>query len=157
MAGETIGLDACLYISEDLLGDEGGPTWEELEPVGEVTINDTRNEGTVKDRRSQFEKTKLGQRVYSIDATVTHVKGDATLAAVRAAYETGVPIAVAAMTGDIETPGEEGMQLDCYVTAMTSPQPFEDIQTVDITFKPAAESDEEPVYVVVEEEAPPPG
>lgn len=146
MAGEVIGLEGKAYVSEDLLGDT--PTWQDLDIASDIDGSDSRNQAAVKDRRSQFEKYKLGQRVVGYNVTVTYVKGDSILSILRTSYNDNVPVAFASCTGDITDPGEEGFMMDALVAEMGKPEPFEDVWTVDVTFVPAVSEDEPEFFVV---------
>jgi hypothetical protein len=143
---EVIGLEGKAYVSEDLLGD--GPTWQEIDIASEITGEDSRNQAAIKDRRSQFEKYKLGQRVITYSVTMTYVKGDEVLSVLRDAYDSNTPIGFASMTGDITENGEEGFMFDALVAEMGKPEPFEDVWTVDVVFVPTS-TETEPAFVTV--------
>lgn len=134
---ELIGLLAKSYVSSTLISSGNNITWIEIDIASEETGSDERNEAVVKDRRSQYEKYIYGQRAVGQELTATFVKGDNTLSMIRNAYTNNDPIAFASVTGNIATNAEEGWMFDAFIMQMGRPQPFEDVWTVSLMFKPA--------------------
>jgi hypothetical protein len=66
-----------------------------------------------------------------------------------AAYRNKTPIAIADMDGLIATSGSKGMQMDVVVTQAPKPSDLAAYDTVEFTFKPAAETDKVPTLVSI--------
>lgn len=146
MAVSQIGLDAKFYTDDQ---GAGVGTWALIDFVGDVTVNQTRNTVARKDRMSDFELMHVGQRVVSIDVTLTFEAADANYEEVRDAYTGGTDIGVAAMHTLIATSGSEGLQFDAKVSNFTRNEALEGVIAFDVTFVPSAESTFTPVYTEV--------
>lgn len=144
------GLNMNLYIDDDPdLTGVGAHTWQELTIVADVTVNQTRNKGTVKNRGLGSEKYLAGLKVRSIDLEITHEPDDALFQVIADAYDSGDPIGIAAMDGPIGTSGSYGLQMDVIVTEFTQTQPLEDSSNWKVKLEPAAKSAFEPAHVTV--------
>lgn len=146
MAVSQIGLDAKFYTDE---AGAGVGTWDLIDFVGDVTVNQTRNTVARKDRMSDFELMHVGQRVVSIDVTLTFEAADTNYEQIRDAYTGGTDIGVAAMHTTIATSGSEGLQFDAKVSNFTRNEALEGVIAFDVTFVPSAESTFTPVYTEV--------
>jgi hypothetical protein len=67
--------------------------------------------------------------------------GDAGFTALKSAWANGEEIALAAMDGDIELSGSEGLVGNFAVTNFSRSEPLEEGVTVTVTVKPASQTD----------------
>lgn len=149
------GLNMHLYFDFGGLGDEaitgndGTAGWDECDIAADVTVNNGRNTGTVKNRAVGTERKLAGLKTRSIDVEITHEPGDEVFDALLAAYEAGDVIGVAAMDKPILTAGSVGLQMDCIITDFTQSQPLEDSSNWKLKLEPAAKTDHVPAHVTV--------
>jgi hypothetical protein len=149
------GLNMHLYFDfgglgdEDITGNDGSSGWDLCDIVADVTVNNGRNTGTVKNRGSDTERKLAGLKTRSIDIEITHEPGDANFDALIAAYEAGDVIGVAAMDKTITTPGAIGLQMDVIITDCSQTQPLEDSSNWKLKLEPAAKTDHVPAHVTV--------
>lgn len=137
MAASQIGLDAVFHT--DATG-AGVGSWGVVDGVGDVTINQTRNTATRKDRSLDYETYHSGQRVISVDATLTFEAGDTAMEAIRDAYTGGTDIGVGVMHTAIATTGSEGLIMDAKVTNFSRNEALEGVIAFDCTFVPSGDS-----------------
>ena len=137
MAASIMGGD-CIFHTDDAGAGQG--IWATYDGVADVTVNSVRNEGTRKDRSLDYETTHAGQRVVSVSVRLTFEAGDTQMEEIRTAHNSGADIGIGVMTGAIATTGSEGLICDAKVIEYTTEQPLEDPVTVNVTFKPSADS-----------------
>jgi hypothetical protein len=144
------GLNMVLYLDDDPdLTGVSAHTWVECDIVADVTVNQGRNKGTVKNRGMGTEKYLAGLKTRSIDIELTHEPLNAQWIALNTAYETGAVIGVAAMDKALNVDGAVGLQMDCIVTEFTQTQPLEDSSNWKAKLEPAALSAFEPAHVTI--------
>lgn len=149
------GLNMHLYFDFGGLGDEaitgndGTAGWDLCDIVADVTSNNGRNTGTVKNRAVDTERKLAGLKTRSIDIEVTHEPGNEVFDALIAAAEAGDVIGIAAMDKTITTPGAFGLQMDVIITDFSQTQPLEDSSNWKFKFEPAAKTDHVPAHVTV--------
>lgn len=137
MAASQIGLDAVFHTDDQ---GAGGGTWVVVDGVGDVTINQTRNTATRKDRSLDYETYHAGQRVISVDATLTFEAGDTQMEEIRDAFTAGSDIGIGVMHTAIATVGSEGLIMDAKVTNFTRNEALEGVIAFDCTFVPSGDS-----------------
>ena len=140
-----LGLDAKLYYSANSIGDNS-VTWNEISDAEEVTLNIEPNEATIKNRASGWEKSLRGQKVASIEFTVTQNLGNTAYEALRDKHVSGADIALAVASGVINTNGTEFFMMDAVLLGWSQSEPLEEAKTVAITAKPSALSAEDPSH-----------
>lgn len=144
------GLNMKFYIDDDPdLTGVGAHTWTLLSIVADVTVNQARNKGTVKNRALGTEAYLPGLKTRSIDLELTHEPTNSVWQTLAAAYESGATIGIAAMDGLIATPGTRGLQMDCIITEFTQTQPLEDSSNWKVKLEPSARSAFTPAQVTV--------
>lgn len=143
------GLNMELYFDWAGLG-VGGGTWVNCDIVADVTVNNGRNTGSVKNRAVGTEQKLAGLKTRSIDLEITHEPTNAQFQALLAAYEDGDVFGVAAMDRDITEDGAVGLQMDCIITEFTQSQPLEDSSNWKVKLEPAAKTDHIPAHVTVD-------
>lgn len=149
MAGEVkIGLKSKLYIDAAGVG-EG--TWQEAGKVGDVGVNQTRNEVEIKERDQEEVGIVVAHKVRELTIQLTRRPGNAVYEAFRTAYENGTYIGVAAMESGIDVVGTKGYQADMHVTQFNDNQAIES-GVNDVTLKRAADSPTPPALVTVVED-----
>jgi len=144
------GLNMVLYIDDDpdLLG-VSAHTWAEIDIIADVTVNQSRNKGTVKNRAAGTEKYLAGLKVRSIDLEVTHEPTNALWIVLKNAFENATVIGVAAMDKAINVSGAVGLHMDVIITEWTQSQPLEDSSNWKCKLEPAARSAYEPAHVTI--------
>lgn len=144
------GLNMVLYVDDDPdLTGVSAHTWQEIDIVADVTVNQSRNKGTVKNRAAGTEKYLAGLKVRSIDLEVTHEPDNALWQILNDAFENATVIGVAAMDKAINVDGAVGLHMDCIITEFTQSQPLEDSSNWKVKLEPAARSAFEPAHVTI--------
>lgn len=149
------GLNMHLYFDFGGLGDEaitgntGSSGWDLCDIVADVTVNNGRNTGTVKNRSVGTERKLAGLKTRSIDLEITHEPDDPNFQALLAAYENDDIIGVASMDKTIVTAGSVGLQMDVIVSDFSQTQPLEDSSNWKVKLEPAAKTDHVPAHVTV--------
>jgi len=131
-----MGIDGKLYYEAG--GIPAVPSWTEYDDVQEVTLSMEHDVGDVNNRASAWKKTLLGNTDVTIDVTATYDNADTNYDAFVTAFTGKSLIAIAVMDGDITTSGNEGLQLDCYVTQMSRNEGADGTMTVTFQLKPSA-------------------
>lgn len=139
---KKVGLDCKLYYcATDLDGVTNTPalaTWIEITNVRDLTLNLATGEADVSTRASSWRQTKQTLKEGSIDFEMMWDTDDAAFEALQAAWSDGTEIALAAMDGDIEVAGAEGLASNFSVTNFSRNEPLEEGVTVSITIKPSS-------------------
>jgi hypothetical protein len=117
----------------------GTPEWTELSNARDVTVTSSTSEVDLTTRGNGGHKaTGQGLEDDSIEFEMIFAPGDAGFQAVQTAKQTRAAIGLAAMSGDIETAGSEGLVADCCITQFAHSQPLDGPMTVRVTAKPTA-------------------
>ncbi|GAB5444367.1 MAG: hypothetical protein Fues2KO_47160 [Fuerstiella sp.] len=147
------GLNCKLY-SDDEGADAG--TWDlSNDIVEDLTLNQTKNTGTRKNRGSGEEKNIPGQRVRSIDLTLSEDPTDTFWQLCRDNFESDDPTAYfgIAVCDELIVPASgdtvNGLKMDVICTEFSAPQPLEDGLTRKIKLVPAEASTFEPTQFSV--------
>lgn len=150
---KRLGMNAKLYRAAALLTgadpeDAEGADWTEIDNVRDVTLNlETGQADTTTRANNGWKQTLATLKDGSIEFEMVWDTEDTNFAAIRSAWLANETIALAAMSGDIEDDGEEGLVSNFSVTDFTRTEPLEDAIKVSVTVKPA---DETQWYVVGE-------
>jgi len=141
--GKKIGLDCKLYVDPTPLAADASPTtasWDEVLPARDVNITLDSGEADVTTRgNSGWRATRATLRNAAIELEALWDPDDTELEALRDAYLSGNPIAMAAMDGDIVTAGSEGFVANFRITTFSRGEPLEEGVTISITAKPSSE------------------
>src|SRR5512146_2031330 len=106
-----LGLDAKLYYCAAGIG--GTPEWTELTNVKNVTLSLQKGEADVTTRANNGWKATAGTlKEGSIEFEMVWDTEDAGFTAIQTAYFTNGTIGLAAMDGDVETVGSQGLWAD---------------------------------------------
>ena len=154
MAGHNQnGLNMDAYFDDE--GADVG-TWESCNDlIEDLTVNQTRNTAKIKNRGSGEEKTITGQRVRSIDLTLTHDPTNTFWQACRDNFESDDPtdyIGFCAMDNELPPASgadAEGLKIDVVVVEFSQPQPLEEGSNWKVKLEPAFASPFEPAHVTV--------
>ena len=140
--GFKLGMNAKLYISEDLLDESNTPssaTWEEQENVRDLTLNLETGEADVTTRsNSGWRATAATLKDGSIEFEMVWDSEDSGFTKVKDAWLASSQVALAAMDGDIETSGNQGLASNFTVTNFSRSEPLEEAITVSVTIKPSS-------------------
>jgi len=120
--------------------------WSHLDLTESVGHEDSRDEAEIINRRGEYAVYGSGKRKASYTIGCTYDPSDAAQALVWAAYRAGTPIAIAVMDGNIATPGVKGTFMDAIILSASKPEDLAAFDSVEFTFKPAAESTYEPTF-----------
>lgn len=124
----VIGLDAKTYY-----GTAGSTALNELTNIKDLTLNLEHGEADITTRGSGgWRVTALTLKEGSIEFEMLWKKADAGFAAIRAAYMSRDPVALAILDGD----NGEGLDADFSVTRFTRNEPLEEGLSVSVTCKP---------------------
>jgi len=143
---KKLGLNCKFYHSDTLLdGDVNTPstvTWQEISNVKDLTLNLETGEADITTRANNGWRATLATlKDGSIEFEMLWETGDAGFTALKTALATGSEIALAAMDGDIETAGSEGLAGNFTVTNFSRSEPLEEGVTVSVTVKPCSQTD----------------
>ena len=135
-----LGMDCKLYYdSTPLAGEPGTGTWTELTNTKDVTLNLETGEADITTRANNgWRATAATLKDGSIEFEMLWDTGDAGFTALQAAWENAAEIALAAMDGDIATPGSQGLASNFTVTNFSRNEPLEEAVTVSVTVKPSS-------------------
>lgn len=139
-----LGNDCKTYFSTTSVG--GSPTWTEWTDIEEDSVNQERNAAEIANRASDWVKILAGKRNATVEITATYNKGNAAFEMVRDAFNNNTMLAVSAMTGNVATAGEEGLQADCRVVSFQHQRPLQDGCKVTFTLRPDATSSTDPSW-----------
>lgn len=118
-----------------------GESLTPMDDVTDATLNMPKSEATATTRGSYpFEITEPILIQASIDFTILAKPGSADLAAVIAAAVNNTPIELAALDGDLSTPGSAGLHAMFKITSMSRPEPLNDLVRYQFTAKPCLSS-----------------
>jgi predicted secreted protein len=140
-----IGLDGKLYYNT---ATPLSPIWVEITAVRDLTLNLEKGEADASTRGSQGWRQTLGTlKDASVDITAVDNQNDAGLIALRNSFLTNAPIELAVLSGDILTPGTNGVRAIFECFGFSRGEPLEDVQTLEISVKPTP--DAVPVWVTI--------
>ena len=145
--GTKMGGEAKLYFSAAGMG--GSPTWTELAKPVSPKVNLSRGEADVTSRGSGgWKRTATTLKELTIDFDMMwDVEADG-FEEIRDAFLDGTPIGIAAMDGDILTPGSEGIWADMVVTKFERDEPLEQATKVSVTLK-VADTENDPQWKTI--------
>lgn len=140
------GLRNRFYVG-DVLHQAGTTiTWSHLDLVESVGHEDSRDEAEIINRRGEHAVYGSGKRKVGYTVSATYDPADAAQALLWAAYRAGTPISIAVMDGNIVTAGVKGTFMDAIILSASKPEDRAAFDSVEFTFKPAAESTYEPTF-----------
>lgn len=144
----VLGLEAKLYIDDQ--ASYASPTWAEVSNVKDLTLTLEKNLADVSTRGSGGWRAN---RAVLKDATIGFKMiwdtSDVNFQIIRDAFLDNEFVNVAAMDGDIETPGSEGLRAMCEVSKFTRNEPLEEALDVDVELKPAFFPSDPPEWLSV--------
>lgn len=133
-----VGGESKMYYNN---GTYDSPTWVENDNVGDLDGPDARTAVAVKIRRFWPQNRYLpGSRERGLTWTSAKAKGtvDTVLDHFLAVYDSGSPIELAIVDGDIITPGTRGKRDYYIITKADESEPIDDTVTISFEAKPAA-------------------
>ncbi|MFO7958997.1 MAG: phage tail tube protein [Candidatus Brocadiia bacterium] len=144
--GHKLGKDCKFYYSSTLLdGATNTPatvSWNEVGNVRDLTLNLETGEADVTTRANNgWRATAATLKDGSLEFEMLWDTGDAAFAALKDAWAGGGEIALAAMDGDIQTSGNEGLAGNFSVTNFSRNEPLEEGVTVSVTVKPSSQTE----------------
>jgi len=133
--GIRLGMNAKLYRNT---GTYVAPVWAEMPNVRDVTLNLEAGEADVTTRgNAGWRATLATLKDGSIEFEAVWDNEDDGFTALQQAYFGNQTIEIAAMDGDITTPGSEGLRATMTVTNFSRNEPLEEAITANVTVKPA--------------------
>jgi len=141
--GFKLGMEAKLYFSATLLdGETNTPdalSWTEQTNVKDLTLNLETGEADVTTRaNSGWRATAATLKEGSIEFEMVWDTGDGGFTAIKNAWLNSTELALAAMDGDIDTAGNQGLASNFTVTNFSRSEPLEEAMTVSVTIKPSS-------------------
>ena len=144
--GVKLGLEAKLYRNS---GSYASPTWSEVKPVKDVTLNLEAGEADVTTRGNGGWRAVIAAlKDASLEFELVWDTADAAFTAIRTAFLTGGALEFAAMDGDIETAGSEGLRATMAILNFSRAEPLEEAIKVSVTVKPTY-AEHPPEWLVV--------
>ncbi|MCI0333697.1 MAG: phage tail protein [Planctomycetes bacterium] len=129
-----LGLDAKLYRNTT---PGGGPTWDLVGNVRDVTLNLETGEADVTTRGNNGWRATVGTlKDASIEFEMVWDTGDADFTAFKDAFFNGTSIELAVMDGNIASAGSQGLRAECRIINFTRSEALEETITVSVTAKP---------------------
>lgn len=148
MAGYNTGLDCYLYYCAAGIG--GTPVWVEVPIVQEPSLDLSSDEGEVADRASIFKRYVKGQLDAPLTIRMSRKVGNAVYTAFRDAYLSRTTIlGIGMASGEITTSGEEVFMGDFIVTGFPITESIAEANSIEVTLKLAANSDNAPSFADV--------
>lgn len=132
---EKLGAEAKLYKSPALSGAPATGTWTEITGARDVNVDPSADEADFSTRASRWKRTKPSLRDLTIEFEMNYDPDDAVLTALRSAFVNSTEIALAAMDGDITTPGTRGLAGNFGIFGFRRNEPLSGPMTVSISAK----------------------
>jgi len=130
-----LGMEARLYRNT---GTYAVPSWTEIEPVKDVTINLETGEADVTTRGNDgWRATQATLKDGSIEFEAIWDDDDAGFAALQTAYFANSTIEILALNDEVTESGATGLRATMSVTNFTRNEPLEEAITASVTLKPA--------------------
>jgi len=140
-----IGLNCKLYYSDtELDGDTVTPataTWVEIDIVRDVSIPMERGKADLPTRGSTWNQSATTLLTAGLEFQIKNDTADAGYIALRDAFINNTEIAVAAMDGDIEVAGAEGLASNMMVENFTRGEPLEEGVSIDVRLCPSSQTE----------------
>jgi len=140
---KVLGKDCKAYYSAtELDGASNTPanvSWNEITNLRDLTLNREVGEADVSTRASGERLTLPTLKDSSIEFEMMWDTSDAAFTAMQDAYENGTALTFAAMDGDIESAGSEGLAANWNVMNFSRSEPLEEGVTVSVTLKPRSQ------------------
>ena len=146
MSDYVLGKDCKLYRCATVLAatenTQSAATWVVISNVKDLTLGLETGEADVTTRANNgWKATAATLKDGSITGQTLWKPADAGFVALQSAWANGTEIALAAMDGDIETEGSQGLASNFTVTNFTRNEPLDEAVTVDFTLKPSSITD----------------
>ena len=138
-----LGMDAVLYFqregTREAWPDTGvPPNLEEVDNVRNLTANLDHAEADATTRGNNgWRATEPTLKEASIDFNIVFDADDSFFRAVRNAWLNKTKLALAVLSGAADATGTEGLWADFKVSSFKKNEELEDVQSVDVTVKPA--------------------
>jgi len=138
---KKLGRDCKLYYSDAVFAaadDAVNQSWNEITNVKDLTTNLEKGEADVSTRASSWRQTLATLKDGSIDFEMMWDTSDAAFTVLQEAWLNDDEVGIAAMDGDIDTAGSEGLASNFNVFSFSRPEPLEEGVTVSIVLKPSS-------------------
>lgn len=116
------------------------PTWAQVNPVIEVTINIDSSAFDASNRGSNYRLQEPSLLALSVDFRFHKDKADADFLALETAAQTRAEVDMLILDGERTNANSDGWRIKGFFTSWNESQPLEDAITVDATFVPKATS-----------------
>jgi len=140
----VLGMDCKLYFNPTALttAPTGAEDWTELSNAKDLDLSVDNGEADITTRANAgWTATAPTLKTGSIDWTMLHLPGDAGFAAIQEAWLNRAEIALACMSGDIETADSEGLISNFVVINFKRNEPLDGAVTVSVSVKPSSYTD----------------
>ena len=133
--GYKLGGEGKLYYC--LAGIGGTPAWTLIPNVRDLKLPFSKGEADVTTRANNGWRATVGTlKEAEVNFQMVYDPDDTGFSVVMDAYMNNTTIGIAAMDGDLITPGSQGLWADCGVTKFEVSAGLEEALLVDITIKP---------------------
>jgi predicted secreted protein len=117
-------------------------TWNAVDNIRDLTLNLDKGEADMKTRGSGgWDQTKTTFKSATVEFEMLWKPSDQAFAAIRDAYLADTEIAFAAMDGDINASGSQGLASNFEVSTFSRSEPLEEGVKVSVTLKPSSHTE----------------
>jgi len=140
-----LGMHAKMYYASTPIADGSGASsasWTEQTNVKDLTLNLETGEADATTRGNNGWRATLATlKEGSMEFEMVWDTDDAGFTAIKDAWLNSTEIALAAMDGDIDTGGSQGLASNFTVTNFSRNEPLEEAITVNVTVKPSSQTE----------------
>lgn len=139
----VLGMNCKAYYGASALdiADASTGSWTEMTNVKDVTINLETGEADITTRaNSGWRATAATLKDGTIEFEMQWDPSDAGFTKIQTAWTNSAEVALAAMFGDIDEAGTQGLAGNFTITNFSASQPLEEASTVSVTAKPSSQT-----------------
>jgi len=122
-------------------------TWLRAKILRDLTMAVSSNEIATKNKGSVWQKYLIGLRDVPIDCEADWEPGNPVFEALKEAFWTEAPLEFLILDGGIRKVGAQGLHASFIVTKFERSEPLEDVMSVAVSLRLAADCPDEPEYV----------
>lgn len=131
------GYEGRLYYNT---GTPESPTWEPVNTVKDVTLNQEANDIDDTSRTTNGWRSRIqGLKQWGTEFDMIYTPSDSAWQAIRVHFEEGTPAEILVLDQDIAIDGAEGLRGFAEITGFDKEEPLEDVQMNSVTFVGSSE------------------
>ena len=139
-----LGKECKAYYADTLLDGTNTSTlsWLEVDNIRDLTLNCDKGEADMKTRGSGgWDQTKATFKSATVEFEMLWKPSDPAFTAIKDAYINDTELAFAAMDGDINTSGKQGLASNFEVMQFERSEPLEEGVKASVTLKPSSHTE----------------